>query len=76
MYSNIALNTEIAELKMVIDELEVELRTIAKDERELDRELALYGRIIERTNYLNILLKEKNRLFDQGRVDANKLTVR
>ena len=67
MYSNIALNTEIAELKMVIDELEVELRTIAKDERELDRELALYGRIIEKTNYLNILLKKQNLLFDQGK---------
>ena len=67
MYSNIALNTEVAEVKMVIDELEVELRTIAKDERELERELALYGRIIERTNYLNILLKEQNRLFDLGK---------
>ena len=66
MSNNIALNTEIARVKKVIDKLEVEVRT-AEYERELERELALHARISERTKYLTLLYKEKHRLFYQGK---------
>ena len=51
MYSNIALNTEIAKVKKDIDELEVELGTA-----EYERRLVLCRKIIERTNYASTTL--------------------
>ena len=66
MYSNIALNTEIAKVKKDLDQLEIELRTI-KDEREMERKLALNARITEKTKYLTSLYKEQIRLFDLGK---------
>ena len=66
MDENIALDSEIAKVKKDINKLEVELRMI-KDEREIERELALQARYIEKTKYLITLYKEKIRLFDLGK---------
>ena len=62
MNANIALDSEIAKVEKVIDEILVELRTA-----DYERRLVLYGRYIERTNYLTILYKKQNGLFDQGK---------
>ena len=62
MSANNALNSEIANVERYINELEVELSTA-----EYERSLVLYRKIIERTNYVTLLYKKKNSLFDQGK---------
>ena len=62
MSAKIALNSEIAKVERYIDELEVELGTA-----EYERRLVLCRKIIERTNYVTLLYKKKNSLFDQGK---------